>query len=68
MARNSQDPTLRILALRTYVTKIAPRRGDPRTRLGMHLEAWKLAERVEEKRLVLSGLARVPLISGAAGK
>jgi hypothetical protein len=65
MARSSADPTLRILALRSYVTKIAPQRRDPGARLGMYQEAWKLANRPEEKLLIVSGLAGTPRMGAA---
>ncbi|GAG42220.1 unnamed protein product, partial [marine sediment metagenome] len=59
MARTNTDPSLRTLALRGGIT-VAGREPDPSTGLALLREALSLASRVEEKKLALSQLGRIP--------
>ncbi|MGB2864995.1 MAG: HEAT repeat domain-containing protein, partial [Sedimentisphaerales bacterium] len=60
IARTNTDTSLRTLALRGSIT-VAGREPDLSTRLKLLREALTLANRVEEKKLTLSQLGRIPL-------
>ncbi len=61
IAESASDQTHRVLALRGYVRLVClPSEREPAETLSMLEEAMTLAERPEEKRLVLAGIADVP--------
>lgn len=55
LAENAKEETIRILALRGYIQTAALESSGGK-RLKMYEEATKLATRIEEKRLIVSGL------------
>ena len=61
IAQTTSDQTHRVLALRGYVRLVRlPSEREPAETLSMLEQAMTLAERPEEKRLVLAGIADVP--------
>ncbi|MGQ9575834.1 MAG: HEAT repeat domain-containing protein [Thermoguttaceae bacterium] len=60
LARTSQDRTSRLLALRGYIRLIGQAGLPPDKRLPMCKDALSLAERDEERRLVLGVLGGIP--------
>ncbi|MEI6810110.1 MAG: hypothetical protein WCN95_15435, partial [bacterium] len=60
-AGNAPDDVGKLLALGGYIRIIGLDANSPapREKAGMYKDAWKLARRVDEKRLILSGLANV---------
>ena len=60
ITRTNSDPSLRTLALRGAIT-VAGREPDPSARLALIRQALSLTNRVEEKKLALSQLGRIPL-------
>jgi HEAT repeat protein len=60
LARHSDNKTHRVLALQGYVRLLGlPSERDPQDTLEMYQTAMSLAERAEERKLVLGGLAAV---------
>ncbi len=59
VARSHANATLRTLALRAGIATVA-RAEDPNRRLDLLEQALPLAQRTEEKRLVLSQLGKIP--------
>ncbi|RPI28878.1 MAG: hypothetical protein EHM61_03600 [Acidobacteria bacterium] len=61
LARSSSNPAHRVLGLRGYVRLASAGQGrNPEERIAMLREAVTLAERTEEKKLVLGALGGVP--------
>jgi len=61
VARKAMDRTTKVLALRGYI-KLAGTEAVPREeKLGMYRQAMSLAQRDQERMLVLAGLAKVPM-------
>jgi len=61
IAENAEDATERILALRGYIVVIGkPEAHSPAETLALYEKALALAERSEEKRQILSGIATLP--------
>jgi len=67
IARTSEQQAHRILALRGYVRLLdLPNEREPIDTLQMIRQAWACAQRAEEQRLVLGGLAKVRHIDALA--
>ncbi len=66
LAKTSQSKTHKILALRGYIRLIAQGDSSPEERLAACNEALRLAERDEERKLVLGVLGGVPRVDALA--
>ncbi len=62
VARSAELPAHRILALQGYIRVIGGAKLSPDAKLEMYKKASSAAERPEEKRLVLSGLAGIKTV------
>ena len=59
LAKNADDTTTRILALRGYIRMIGEAGGSSETKLDLYQHAMELASRTQEKRMVLAGMAEL---------
>jgi len=62
MAKNAQDPTLKVLALRGAVRMLKESEAEPSERVEQLKALMALASNADEKKQVLSGLAVTPTV------
>lgn len=60
LARNSQNPTHQILAIRGYIRLAGIKEQPTAQRLSMYRNAMETAQRAEEKKAAIAGLADLP--------
>lgn len=60
LAKESDDETYRVLAVRGFIRMIELSKRKPAETLDLYLEAMQLATRTDEKRKIIAGMAGVP--------
>ncbi|HSI85982.1 MAG TPA: ThuA domain-containing protein [Candidatus Methylacidiphilales bacterium] len=57
--KNAKEPSERILALRGYLDTVQDQQGPADTKVDLYQAAWPLAERQEEKDVIIGGLKKI---------